>query len=584
MYISTSTHLYAYIQRLLAPVQCNHLPSGGQPVAAVPPALGRCYCWLVVLQLTTYTRILCILCYVFVCVYMPHKSILMIVSFTLLYSGTLTGTPATDPSKHYNSTWDTYIAANLHFYTTLLTLFLTTLSAVSINPLDPMGLQYLQALESVMAVFSGPLMKAVYRISLDFRQAYITELGLLKRGQDLTSPITTTPTLAYDDTTAPPTTTETPLPTHESASRQAFIAILLPHQYLYPDLTYQHYLSTTTDTSEVGVERERVPILDLRSAHIHACIHPLMLSLQHMVKVEHSSWVLYTRDSIIEMFRDISDENSKTYYQSVVFTNKTVTPLINRLNDLLGNHPTTTHPSTHPTISSIWYTHTAPHPHTPLTPATTAATDMGGPPLLHPLVDPLVDPLLHPLVDPLVHPLVDPLVHPLDDPYTSYEWPPAALFAIALSKYLNNNLPYTLPIDKKYATMSYIQLLDDAYNNKSNILTVLITSIRFNFRPLANLTFLVVTSVFYTCYLLYIWLTEQLGTRWFLTLMTGFWGSGHFLNLFYKQYITGQESSGLEIRDDKTGMYVYIKMCMYMYTNVYIQMCMYMDVYMHVYI
>ena len=473
----------------------------------------------------------------------------MIVSFTLLYSGTLTGSPATDPSKHYNSNWDSYIAANLHFYTTLLTLFLATLSTVSINPLDPMGLQHLQALESVMGVFSGPLMKAVYRMSLDFRQMYITELDLLKRGQDLTSPTTTTPTPAYNDITTP-LTTEHSLPTHESVSRQAFIAILLHHQYLHPDLTYQHYLSTTPDTTltpvgadKVGAERGRAPILDLRSAHIHACVHPLMLSLQHMVKVEHSSWVLYIRDSIIEMFRDISDENSKTYYQSVVFTNKTVSPLITRLNDLLGIHPTTAHPSTHP-ISSIWYSQTTPHtplPHTPLTPIATAATDQGEP---------------HPI--PLLHPLLHPLVDPLNEPYTSYEWPPAALFAITLSKYLNNNLPYTLPIDKKYTNMSYIQILDDMYNNKSNIFTVLITSARFNFRPFANLTFLVVTSVFYTCYLLYMWLTEQVGTRWFLALMTGFWGFARALNLFYKQYITGQESSGLEIRDDKTGVYIYI--------------------------
>ena len=494
---------------------------------------------------------------------MPPESLLIILSFTSLYSGTLTGSPATDPSKHYNSNWDSYIAANLHFYTTLLTLFLTTLSTVSINPLDPMGLQYLQALESVMGVFSGPLMKAVYRISLDFRQMYTTELGLIKRGQDLTSPITTTPTPAYNDTTALPTTSDTPLPTHECASRQAFIAILLHHQYLYPDLTYQHYLSTTTDPTltpvgadNAGREVERVPILDLRSAHIHACIHPLMLSLQHMVKVEHSSWVLYIRDSIIEMFRDISDENSKMYYQSVVFTNKTVTPLINRLNDLLGIHP-----ATHP-ISSTWYSHTTPHtphPHTPFTPATpVTTTDLGAP---HPI------PLLHPLVD------------PLDEPYTSSEWSPAALFAITLSKYLNNNLPYTLPIDKKYATMSYIQILDDAYKNKSNILTVLTTSARFNFRPLANLTFLVVSSVFYTCYLLYIWLTEQLGMRWFLTLMVGFWGSAHALNLFYKQYITGQESSGLEIRDDKTGVYTHIHINFMLY---YYNSAVYMT-YMYVY-
>ena len=56
--------------------------------------------------------------------------------------------------KEYSDTWRTYVAANLHFYTTLLACFLKTAARVDLSPsMNPKESTYFQSVERVLEVF-----------------------------------------------------------------------------------------------------------------------------------------------------------------------------------------------------------------------------------------------------------------------------------------------------------------------------------------------------------------------------------------------------------------------------------------------
>jgi len=56
--------------------------------------------------------------------------------------------------KEYSVIWSTYVAANLHFYTTLLACFLKTAARVDLSPsMNPKESTYFQTVERVLEVF-----------------------------------------------------------------------------------------------------------------------------------------------------------------------------------------------------------------------------------------------------------------------------------------------------------------------------------------------------------------------------------------------------------------------------------------------
>lgn len=341
-----------------------------------------------------------------------------------------------NPYPEYGPYWDYYVASNLHFYTTLLALFLRTVSLASLNPNDAYGRPFLDTLKKVLDVFSGPLLNKVNELTAEFNSWYNYEIKQ-KAAQRPASPRATrsskTPTSARSPLHSPMVFNSRSAPDAHSSTTQASVevaalrlAIKCQHQYLFPDFDDNFFVATTSAT---GSAASVIPVVTKACAQVGENLHT---SLRRLLRVTPDSYALQAWEAYVEFFK------------------------------LNGNADTLAH--------------------------------------LHHDIEKLMAKLRVVLNRPEASLLranssFDPSSDVLDRPTAASEWPVLVLVTVGVSKLLNSL--FDLPRDSALVNMEFKESIDYIRRQQTDLKSqaaALLQSARFNFRGLANITVAVVVS------------------------------------------------------------------------------------------
>ena len=449
----------------------------------------------------------------------------------------------------YSSEWDYYISTNLHFYTTLLGIFLHTVSSVSIHPSDPDGLHFLNSLEKVLLCFSGKLLKTVQNIVYQFNSWHEYEvIDFLMTNQNKYK----------NNEIAMESIFKVKKPMVDESLSMHRLAILIHHYHVFPDFSetclfsqpavdllsnilltpaQQQGSNNTHKTTENQMKIDSLhhilnPMIEINYIYsskfmssssssiinIRDDCKKILNSLSKMVKINQESWALQIWEQIYETFNGPVQSNYEKQGYSHLMIDHAIL-LIKQLIIPSVNNTTTT---------------------------TTAVQSSDENDATNNILTVETSPRFQ-------------NIDSLDAPIASYEWSPMVVFTVTLSQQLNSI--FQLPKDDIYIYKNYKEILYQLWNefksNPTNIhcFKILLNSFRINLRGLSNITLLVcilMISILYTCYKLI------RGDFHFFTIITTsivlafiIKGIQMISNFYYQHQKTN--ANQFKIRDEYTG-------------------------------
>lgn len=352
----------------------------------------------------------------------------------------------------YKPDWDYFIASNLHFYTTLLALFLRTVSLSSLNPTDAYGRPFLDTLDKVLRVFSGLLLTTINDLTSEFNSWYEYEIK-----QKLSQRPTHSASRSGKGSSKTPTSARTPLYSpltlnsrasldHDSSSTPVSVelaairlAIKCQHQYLFPDYNDNYFINAASMLKH-GDNISVIPVITKVCAQYGENLHT---SLRRLLRVTPDSYALQAWEGYIEFFKLNGNSNN------LVHLHHDIENMMTQLRIVL-NRP----------AASLLRANSS----------------------------------------------YDPSSDVLDRPTTASEWSALVLVTVGVSKFLNSILD--LPRDSYLVNMELQEAIDYIRHQHKDIkaqAVALLHSARFNFRGLANITVsVVITLIFIVRFFIYV--------------------------------------------------------------------------------
>jgi hypothetical protein len=363
-----------------------------------------------------------------------------------------------ETNSGYTSDWDYYIAANLHFYTTLLICFLQSLSVVSLDSTNPLGLAYFHSLEKVCKVFSTSLLQRVLSFQNEFRLNYCEQYSKIKVNPSDSTEFSTAMLKSALRIRTPFAIISNPLNTIDTTrgntrttydmkiSSELYMLMILQHHVV---LSEGMIHSNTATHSLSHSNMNTYGIIDLKTvSHVH-----ITRLLFHVNKLNYDinfSFIYFLWIFIIDGIRrhlSLVPYGTESNFIYSEYKIRFIIQTLENISFIFANFQSTT---------------------------TTNGSSMSVP----------------------SYPLETEDL--LEKPIYSYEWRPLAFLLIYLSKYFNRI--YNLPRNRTSVTWSFSRVLQSLWTS-SYEKSSLLDCFRFNFRYFASFTVLTLSLIGFISFL-----------------------------------------------------------------------------------